>query len=496
MRPKRILAAVAALAAAATLAAVTRPADAETTPSPYVFTQADVGFSEGAATTGLVGRLDEMDAYVGDRKPVLRLDLDWWSVQSCATCAPDFGRLDPVVDAANSRGMRVLLILGYAPPWANGGHADDKWFPVADNSWRAIVDATVVHFAGRVQAYEVWNEPNFANKGNYGDGSTAARRLRYWQLTRIAFEQVHTRCASCVVLAGASGAGDAVAEKKNDNEPAAWLDWAYANGYGQTFDAVAHHPYPAWDNGRSPSRPECEARWWAMFGPPDEKCGELAAVRAVMVKRGDGLKKIWGTEFGNPSAGDGIKNKPSSEGLRDILEEGIRMWRALDYTGPLFLYSYADSPSCAAGSTDPECHFGLTDAAGKPKQPAYDGVKLALTDAFQRTLAPGRSLHRQSALRSADGRFHLWLQGDGNLVLYMGATVLWSKANLKAIRLTNQIDGSLALFDGSGKKVWSTATAGKGTSNLNLQNDGNLVLYPTATPTTASWSSGTWGHKA
>ncbi|GAB2599937.1 hypothetical protein Aab01nite_65820 [Paractinoplanes abujensis] len=494
MRPERILAGVAALAAVLGLAAVTLPAGAETAAAPsagvaaaadpYVFSRADVGFSEGAATTGLVGRLDAMDAYAGDRKPVLRLDLDWWGVQDCATCAPDFGRLDPIVDAANARDMRVLLILGYAPPWANGGHAGDKWFPVADTTWRSIVDATVTHFAGRVQAYEVWNEPNLTDKANYGDGSAAARRLRYWQLTKIAYEQVQVRCASCTVLAGASGgAGGA-------DEPAAWLDWAYANGYGKTFHAVTHHPYPAWSNGRSPSRPECANRWWAMFGPPDEKCGELAAVRAVMVKRGDGSKKIWGTEYGYPS------NVVPAADRRDHLEEGVRMWRALDYTGPLFVYSYADSPSCAAGSADPECHFGLTDTAGRPQQPAYDAVKLALTDSFQRTLAPGRSLHRQSALRSSDGRFQLWLQGDGNLVLYLGSTVLWSKTGLKAIRLTNQNDGSLALFDGAGTKVWSTPTAGRGPSDLNLQNDGNLVLYPRSTPLTASWSTGTWGHKA
>ncbi|MCY1136517.1 hypothetical protein OWR29_00800 [Actinoplanes sp. Pm04-4] len=68
----------------------------------------------------------------------------------------------------------MLLILGYAPPWANGGHADDNWFPVVDSTWRAIVDAT--------------------NKGNYGDGSTATRRLRYWQLAKIAHEMVDLSC--------------------------------------------------------------------------------------------------------------------------------------------------------------------------------------------------------------------------------------------------------------------------------------------------------------
>jgi len=53
---------------------------------------------------------------------------------------------------------------------------------------------------------------------------------------------------------------------------------------------VTHHPYPAANSGFGPSRPECVTRWWNMFGPPDERCGELAAVRAVMIRHGDSAK--------------------------------------------------------------------------------------------------------------------------------------------------------------------------------------------------------------
>jgi hypothetical protein len=488
MRAKRILAGLATLVVAVGLATVTLRAEAAATPA---FGNADVGFSEGSATAGLVDRLDRMDAYVGDRKPIVRLDLNWWGVQQCAGCTPNFQALDPIVDAASARGIRVLLILDYAPPWANGNHADDHWFPLNDSDWSGIVDATVAHFGGKVQAYEVWNEPNFAAMGNFGDGSVEDRRLRYWQLVKLAHERVHAACADCVVLAGASGVGDPISAARNDNESAAWLDWAYANNYGGAFDAVTHHPYPAWNVGFGPSRPECTTRWWNMFGPPDEKCGELAAVRAAMVKHGDTAKKIWATEFGYPSSGAGM-TPISAEQRRDNLEEGVRMWRALDYTGPLFMFSFADNPGPGCvGSTDPECHFGLIDAAGAAKQPAYDSLQLALTDTRLESLSTGRSLHRASALRSTDGRFELWLQGDGNLVLYQGAKVLWKVTNLHAIRLTNQPDGSLALFDGNGNKVWTTATAGKGASTLIMQNDGNLVLYPAATPTKASWASGT-----
>ena len=259
------------------------------------------------------------------------------------------------------------------------------------------------------------------------DGSVAARRLRYWQLTRIAYERVHAGCETCTVLAGASAVGDAISETRNDNESAQWLDWAYANGYGGFFDAVAHHPYPAWNMGRGPSRPECATR-----GP----CSGRRTSGAASWRRS---ARSWSGVAMPPRRGDATKRSGA---------------------------------------------------------PSSDIRRRALTDSWQRALAPGCSPHRQSALRSADGRFQLWLQGDGNLVLHQGAAVLWKVTGRNGITLTNRTDGNLVLIDGAGAVVWSSGTAGKGLSDLNPQNDGNLVLYPGVTPTRASWSSGTWGHRA
>jgi hypothetical protein len=154
-RPKRTLIALTALAVAAVAGffatAPLASADPVPIPAPYTFTSGDVGFSEGGAPTGLAGRLDEMDSYLGARKPIIRLDLEWWYVQDCATCALRWDKLDPTVDAAYDRGIRVLVILDYGAPWANGGRGDDsKWFPADDAAWRNIVDSTVAHFGPKV----------------------------------------------------------------------------------------------------------------------------------------------------------------------------------------------------------------------------------------------------------------------------------------------------------------------------------------------------------
>jgi hypothetical protein len=479
------------------------PAAAEPVPiaDPYVFTSDDVGFADGSDPAGRVGRLAAMDEYVGDKSPIVRLDAFWNDVQKCKGCAFDWSPIDPTITAAHERGMRVLLILDYSAAWANDRGRTD-YFPTDDAAWQAFVTAAVTHFGDRVQAYEVWNEPNLKTFGNYLDNTVDQRAGRYWQLVRLAYERVKAACAQCVVLAGGSAGGDAYYDSANllhnDNEPADWLEWAYQNGFGDYFDAVAHHPYPDWYGGNLPSYakyPCVGPTWyqsWSGFGPDDPSCGGLAAQREVMVRHGDGDKKIWGTEFGFPTVGWRPEVTIGVERVRDALEEGIRMWRSRPYTGPLIVYSFQDTqtsfPLCA-NPKEAECHFGLRDAAGKPKEPMYSDIRTALIGKdWSNMLLPERSLFRGSQMRSPDGRHHLVFEASGYVVLYRVAadgtrTERWKQGGPTAYRLHNRMDGNLVLLDQSAGELWSTRTAGQGGSTLHLQDDGNLVQYK---PTWAS----------
>src|SRR6266536_412706 len=519
----RVLALVTAVAVVGFGAAVITRAGAGEWAGSGVFTSGDVGFAEGGIRASMVDEFDGMDAYVGAKKPIVRVDLNWGHVEEtpCPNPCPggmQWDQIDPIVDAASARGMRVLVVLAYAPSWA-AGHDTGNWFPTDDRDWVDIVDSAVRHFGSRAQAYEVWNEPNLTPFADYGTATTrqqriADRKKRYWELVKLAYPVVKAACPTCAVVAGASApAGDpptAAEMNDNPNTAARWLRAGYAAGARGSLDAVAYHPYPAANSALGPNQPQCDYYFWNGFGPPfytdpatGKRCGgELAEVRDVMVAGGDSAKKIWGTEIGYPTAGAGIPVLPLTA-VRNYLLEAVYMWRALDYTGPLFLYSYQDQPAgvCATDTSSSECHYGVTTAGGVPKEPLYSDMSVALRGDFSSRLRFNQVLRRLSALRSDDSRFYLWLQGDGNLVLYQAATpttpsiVLWKVVNRNGTRLILQADGNLVLQNPQQQAVWDSHSyqGPDRTATLILQNDGNLVLYRDSDGAPI-WDTGTWGH--
>lgn len=82
---------------------------------------------------------------------------------------------------------------------------------------------------------------------------------------------------------------------------------------------------------------------------------------------------------------------------------------------------------------------------------------------------------------SANQQFFLALQGDGNLVLYPnGGQALWA-THSRGTRAIVQDDGNFVLYDSAGTPTWWSGTAGTAGAGsqygLFLQDDGNLVLY-------------------
>jgi hypothetical protein len=74
--------------------------------------------------------------------------------------------LDAAVGNARTHGARVSLVLGLTPQWAAARPADAAYYGPGTGSppahladWYAYVRAVVTRYSGRIDSYEVWNEP-------------------------------------------------------------------------------------------------------------------------------------------------------------------------------------------------------------------------------------------------------------------------------------------------------------------------------------------------
>lgn len=128
----------------------------------------------------------------------------------------------------------------------------------------------------------------------------------------------------------------------------------------------------------------------------------------------------------------------------------------------------------------------LTAPEAPPTPPAGCGL-----------FAIDEQLGPDSSKVSCDGRFHLIHQGDGNVVLYQvvgaGLRALWASRTAGRIStsLVMQPDGNLVLY-GPGTALFHTSTHGHPGAVGYVQDDGNFVIYgPGGVPL---WATGTGGR--
>jgi hypothetical protein len=97
------------------------------------------------------------------------------------------------------------------------------------------------------------------------------------------------------------------------------------------------------------------------------------------------------------------------------------------------------------------------------------------------TLNAGGRLTANQTLVSANRRYRLLYQTDGNLVLYddVDRTAPWATntGGASVGRAELQGDGNFVLYDGQNAARFASNTPGNPNSRMVLQNDGNLVIY-------------------
>lgn len=92
----------------------------------------------------------------------VRITIPWRAVQPNSSTW-SWGSIDNRVNSHFSRGRRILAILSTAPQWAGSNAHGTRPVGTVQNTslWEEFVRRVAIRYAGKIDAYEIWNEPDF-----------------------------------------------------------------------------------------------------------------------------------------------------------------------------------------------------------------------------------------------------------------------------------------------------------------------------------------------
>jgi hypothetical protein len=199
-----------------------------------------------------------------------------------------------VVDLVESRGLKLLARLDGTPFWATADPALAE--RVTDTPPKDLAlfgeycGALAGRYAGRIEAYEIWNEPNLAREWGNQPPDPAA----YAEMLKVCYLAIKAADPQAIVISAG------MAPTGTDDPAVAIPDEAFYRGLYEAgaapyFDMLGAHA-PGYMNPpeRSPddteADPALQARWITFRHVED--------IRALMVAYGDGDKQIAITEMG------------------------------------------------------------------------------------------------------------------------------------------------------------------------------------------------------
>jgi hypothetical protein len=287
-----------------------------------------VGVNAETVRVDTKNRSQQYDLIKAEGFPAVRLHIPWPSIEP-REGQFDWGPVDTIVMAAFNRGLTVLGLLDGAPSWAVPPQYQSFIHPApADpNVFGDFAKLAAQHYRGVIHNWEVWNEPNIGD--SFRPASNAAL---YSAMLKSAYSTIKSVDPDSVIITG--GTSPSI-DDDDSVTPANFIRGLYQHGAGNSFDAVAMHPY---------SSPDLLSD----AGPAESSHRAITEVSDVMASHGQSHKRIWFTEFGASTAREGARSPNGQDvGVSEarqaqILTDGINYMRSLPNCGPIFVFDHRD----------------------------------------------------------------------------------------------------------------------------------------------------------
>ncbi|MDP9313528.1 MAG: hypothetical protein M3R24_22035 [Chloroflexota bacterium] len=291
-----------------------------------------------------------------------------------------WGEMDRVVEAASAKGVKLLFSVVRAPGWAtvDGGHG----MPTKANFGRfgQFMSAMAERYKGRVHAYEIWNEQNYAVE----NGGVVADAPFYVDLLVAGYDAVKSKDPNAIVVSGSP----TPTETNKRNVASSDLDYLRAMFRDPRFrthmDVVGVHPAGTLnppDALPQPNRPQnsvCDG--WN--GNTEFYFRRLEQIRDIMVQENLGDHQMWVTEFGwatqNNTPGYEYGQCNTMEEQAEFTRRGIELARYnyAPWVGAMFVWNlnFAVTWGSAGNPQHEQASFGILNPDWSPR-PAFTAIQ-------------------------------------------------------------------------------------------------------------------------
>jgi hypothetical protein len=296
-----------------------------------------------------------------------------WDEIETAPGQYDWSQLDGIVGSATQHGLKIMFSVVHAPTFYRS--ATSGLTPADPSTYKTFTQALASRYAGKVQAYEIWNEENLDREMETGNISPA----NYLPLLEAGYTGIKAGDPTALVLLGApSPTGANIAGSVVDD--LTYLQQLYALNGGEVkryYDALSAHP-SGFSNPPTctPATPQCSLS--GGFNTDDSFFAftRVSEYRNLMVQQNEGSKKIWFTEFGycsnpTPPAGYEYCSSLTEQDQAHFLVQAFHMARVLDYVGGMMQWNL--NLQLAVPQTNEQWGFGIVRSDWSAR-PAYSAL--------------------------------------------------------------------------------------------------------------------------
>ncbi len=273
-------------------------------------------------------------------------------------------KFDGMVKLAEEHGTKVIARLDRPPAWARADKTNPERPPENFDDFGDFVHAVASRYKGKVNHFQVWNEPNL---GEEWTGKPDA--AEYVRLLKIAYGRIKQANPEAVVLSAPLAIN--LEQGPIHLNELDFLDQMYAAGAKQFFDVLSANAYGM-------DKPPAD--------PPSKTVLNFRRVellRQVMEKNGDSNKAVWFNEFAwnaspkEMAKEDLIWQRVTEQQQADWTVEAVqRAQRDWPWAGVFCTWYFRHVGDIAPSRSD--YYFRLVDPDFTPR-PVYNAIRAAAT---------------------------------------------------------------------------------------------------------------------